>query len=282
MTPNEIDYLTKAIKISIILVVGLALALLMHLVLRRLESRIENTTKGRERLARLKTLFQAGRSFGHVVIFTVVLLMVLHEMGINIAPVLASAGVVGLAFSLGSQTIIKDYLGGILILSENQFAVGDVLTINTLTGTVERITMRATYLRDGEGKLHLIPNGDIRIVTNLTTQWAQVIITLNVDYEADMGVVLRALDEAAEAIQTDQEIATAILEAPKTFGWTGFTDWAVQVQITVRTNPGMQWAVGRTLRKTVLDCLHKEGVRVALPVQRIDYKDCMETENNQD
>jgi small-conductance mechanosensitive channel len=256
MTTTEIDYLSKATKIGIILLVGLALVFLMHLMLRRLESRTESMDTGHEQLARLKTLFQVGRSFGHVLIFTVILLMALHELGINIAPVLASAGVVGLAFSLGSQTVIKDYLGGILILTENQFAVGDVLTINALTGTVERITMRATYLRDGEGKLYLIPNGDIRTVSNLTMQWAQVVVTLNVDYEADMGKVLHALDEAAETIQADREIIA-------------------------RTHPGMQWAVGRALRKAALESLQKEGIRVALPKQRIEYMEGSETERGQ-
>ncbi len=279
MTPTEIDYLAKATRIGIILVVGLVLVLLFHLVLRRLESHVKKLAKERERLARLNTLFQAGRSFGHVVIFMVILLMILHELDINIAPVLASAGVVGLAFSLGSQTIIKDYLGGILILTENQFAVGDVLTINTLTGTVERITMRATYLRDGDGKLLLIPNGDIRVVSNLTIQWAQVVVTLNVEYEADMGKVLNALDNAAKVIQADPEITEAIMEAPKTFGWTGFTDWAVQAQITVRTYPGMQWTVGRKLRKAMLECFQSEGIRVAIPAQRVKYDNRAKIEN---
>ena len=190
--------------------------------------------------------------------------MILHELGINITPILASAGVVGLAFSLGAQTIIKDFLAGTIILTENQFTIGQ------LTGTVEHISLRATYLRDSEGKLNLIPNGDIRTVSNLTTQWAQVVVTINLDYEADMERALQALEESTRLVQSDQEVASAIMESPYALGWTGFADWAVQMQIIAKTKPGKQWIVARALRKAALELLQKEGIRVAIPRQRIE------------
>ena len=221
-------------------------------------------------MKRLTTLVHAGRSIGRVLITLIILLMILHELGLNITPVLASAGVVGLAFSLGAQTVIKDFLGSIIILSENQFTIGDVITVGQLTGTVERITLRATYLRDSEGNLNLIPNGDIRTISNLTTQWAQVVVTFNVDYEADMERILQALEEAIHLVQSDEEIALAMLESPHALGWTGFTDWAVQTQIIAKTQPGKQWPVARALRKAALEQLLKEGIRVAVPRQRIE------------
>jgi small-conductance mechanosensitive channel len=270
MTSTEIDILSKTTKIGIILGIGLFLVFLMHLVLRRLENRTKYINIGKERVARLKTLFQIGRSIGHLVIFIVTLLMVLHELGINIAPILASAGVVGLAFSLGAQTIIKDFLGGVVILTENQFKIGDVITIGQTTGTVEHISLRATYLRDSDGKLNLIPNGDIRTISNLTTHWAQVVVTFNVDYEADMERALKALEESARLVQSDEKIASAILEVPYALGWTGFTDWAVQMQVIAKTQPGQQWVVARALRKIALELLQKEGIRVAVPRQRIE------------
>jgi small conductance mechanosensitive channel len=130
--------------------------------------------------------------------------------------------------------------------------------------------LRATYLRDNEGKLNLIPNGDIRTISNLTTQWAQVVITFNVDYETDMGRVLQALEDAVRLVQSDEEIASAMLETPHVLGWTGFTDWAVQAQIIAKTRPGKQWPVARALRKAALESLQKEGIRVAVPRQRIE------------
>jgi small-conductance mechanosensitive channel len=260
----------SALRIGLSILLGIVGMIALQVSVKTGEKRLKKSGVQGERLKRLITLWQVGRSIGGLLLILITSLMVLHELGINIMPVLASAGVIGLAFSLGSQTVIKDYLGGILVLTESQFTVGDVITIGNVTGTVEGISLRATYLRDAEGKRLLIPNGDIRTVSNLTTQWAQVVITLNVDYEADMGHVLHALEEASKVLESDQEIASGILDAPTTLGWTGFTDWAVQVQITVRTKPGMQWAVGRALRKAALESFQKEGIRVALPKQRIE------------
>lgn len=257
-------------RVVIALLIGLGSVLFLQLSLRGVERRLKESGVSGERLKRLTTLINAGRSIGHILIFLIVVLMILHEVGVNITPILASAGVVGLAFSLGAQTVIKDYLGGVLILTEEQFTIGDVISVGQFSGSVERITLRATYLRDGEGKLNLIPNGDIRAVSNMTARWAQVIITFNVDYEADMGLALQTLEETARLVQSDAEIASAIVEKPYALGWTGFTDWAVQMQIIVKTLPGQQWTVARVIRKTALELLQKEGIRVAIPRQRIE------------
>jgi moderate conductance mechanosensitive channel len=257
-------------RVCIVLVVGLGSIFLLNLSLRGVSKRLEKSGASGEHLKRLATLVQAWRSIGQVIIALIVLLMILRELGIDITPILASAGVIGLAFSLGTQTVIKDILGGIVILSENQFAIGDVISVGTITGTVERITLRATYLRDVEGKLILIPNGDVRTLSNLTTQWAQVVVTFSFDYEADMGKVVRALEDAIQLAQADKEITSSILEAPHAFGWTGFTDWAVQAQIIVKTQPGKQWLVARALRKAALERLQAEKVELALPRQRME------------
>jgi len=254
----------------IVLLVGLGGMLIWQLILRGVKRRLKESDASGERLQRLTTLTNAGQSIGHVLIFLIVVLMILHELSINITPILASAGVVGLAFSLGAQTVIKDYLGGILILIEDQFAIGDVIAVGQFSGVVERITLYATYLRDIEGKLNLIPNGDIRAVSNMTTQWAQVVVTFNVDYETDLDRALHTLEEAARLVQSDDEVVSDIVEAPYALGWSGFTDWAVQMQLIAKTQPGQQWTVARALRKTALELLQKEGIRVAIPRQRIE------------
>ena len=257
-------------RVGIALLVGVGCVFILQMSLRGFEKRLTESAVGGERLKRMTTLVHAGRSIGYVLILLIVALMILHELGINITPILASAGVVGLAFSLGAQTVIKDFLGGIIILAENQFTIGDVITIGHLTGTVEHISLRATYLRDSEGKLNLIPNGDVRTISNLTTQWAQVVVTFNVDYEADMDRALQALEESIRLVQSDEKIASAIMETPYALGWTGFTDWAVQKQIIAKTRPGKQWIVARAVRKAALELLQKEGIRVAVPRQRIE------------
>ncbi|MGC8857159.1 MAG: mechanosensitive ion channel family protein [Anaerolineae bacterium] len=257
-------------RVGFVALIGLGSTLLLHWSVGRIEKQMEKSAMSGERLKRLKTMLHAGRSLGHILIALIVLLMILHEWGVNVTPVLASAGIVGLALSLSAQTLIQDFLGGAIILVENQFAIGDVITVGTLTGTVEQITLRATYLRDNEGKLYTIPNGEIRILANLTNQWAQVVVTFNFDEDADMERALGALEKASRQVQSDEELTAALLETPRVVGYTGFTDWAVQSQIIAKTRPGQQWLVGRRLRKAALECLQKEGIRMALPRQRVE------------
>lgn len=195
--------------------------------------------------------------------------MALQTLGVNIAPLLAGAGVAGLALSLGAQTLIRDYLGGILILVENQFSVGDQIQVGDKSGAVERITLRATYLRALEGQLHLIPNGEMRVVSNLTQDWARAVVDLNVAFDADLSRVLRALEAAAQQAQADETIKADLLEAPQALGWIGFNDWAVQVRLMARTAPSKNRQVARVLRMHAMAALRAEGVPVAIPSQEV-------------
>ncbi len=268
------DWLSTALALPLVgAVLRLALIVVLLLVARsalrlagqQADRRLEQTIREPERLDRLKTLNRVGSS----VIFALALLlgglMALNVVGINIAPLLAGAGVAGLALSLGAQTLIKDFIGGVLILVENQFTVGDVIQAGDVAGGVERITLRATYLRDAEGALHLVPNGDLRLVSNLTSNWARAMADVNVDYQADMTKVMQALEAAVQRIRADETAKDALLEEPERLGWLGFTDWAVQVRIMAKVKAGQQWAVSRLMRRYVLEALQAEGVRVAVP-----------------
>jgi small conductance mechanosensitive channel len=237
----------------------------LRLAARRLESRLEKTVASAEQIYRLKTLVQVGRRVIQISVLMLAGLMALQALNINIAPLLASVGVAGLALSLGAQTLIKDYIGGILILAENQFSIGDVIEVGDARGTVERITLRATYMRDIEGKLHVISNGDIRQVSNLTVDWAQAVVEINIDYDADMNVVMRALEAAARQAQEDETIRADVLEPPQVVGWAGFKDWAVLMRIIAKTMPGSQWKVATTLRKYAVEALRGAEVRIAVP-----------------
>jgi small conductance mechanosensitive channel len=249
------------------------LALLAHwgvrLAVRQLAGRLERTLADPERVARLKTFLFAGRSLASVLVAMIAGLTALRVLDIDIGPVLAGAGLVGLALSLGAQTLIRDYIGGLLILLENQFRVGDVIQVGDKTGSVERITVRATYLRDIEGRLHLIPHGEMRILSNVTKDWARAVVDLNVAFDADFGKVIRALEAAARRAQEDETIKADLLEPPQALGWIGFKDWAVQVRIMARTRPGKQWGVMMVLRQYAVEALHAEGVKVALPTQKV-------------
>jgi len=262
-------WVALALKIAFIALLALLAGWGLRLAARQIERRLEKTALGSERAARLQTLVQVGRSVAWVAVLASAALMAFYALGLDVTPLLAGAGLVGLALSLGAQTLIKDFIGGILILVEGQFSVGDVIKVGEVAGGVERITLRATYLRDIEGKLHLVPNGDIRLVSNLTAEWARAIVDLNVGYEADIGVVIRALEAAAARAQADDAIKADLLEPPQALGWIGFNDWAIQVRLMAKTKPGKQWGVMMALRQYAVEALQAAGIRVALPTQKV-------------
>lgn len=256
-----------ALRLGVIALLTLLARGSLFVFMQQIERRLEKTVNRPERLARLQTLTQVGRGVATVIIFGFATLMSLHTIGIDIAPLLAGAGLAGLALSLGAQTLIKDFIGGVLILTENQFAIGEVIKVGEVSGNVEQITLRATYVRDGEGHRHLIPNGDLRTISNLTAEWSRAIVDLNIYSEADMGQVMRVLEEAAVQAQADPALGTNLLEPPQVIGWTGLTDWAVQVRLTAKTKPGKQWEVTRVLRRYAMEALQQAGIELSRPTQ---------------
>ena len=272
LSPLNLPLVAATLRIGLIALLAFLAGRSLRLVGHHATHRLEKANPDPERLARLTTLVQVGRGAAYAVVLAVAGLMALQVLSINITPLLAGAGVIGLAFSLGAQTLIKDYIGGILILIENQFAIGDVIKVGDVTGSVERITLRATHLRNYDGTLYVVPNGDIRVVSNLTVEWARAIVDLNVDYQADMSKVIQLLEMAAQKAQADETIQSDLLELPQALGWIGFNDWAVQVRLVAKTKPGRQWSVAMALRRYAVEALQAEGVRVAIPLQQIRWE----------
>jgi small-conductance mechanosensitive channel len=202
-----------------------------------------------------------------VVIIGAAILMLLSDFGINITPLLASAGVAGLAVGLGAQTLIKDLIGGFFVLVENQYAVGDTIQVGSLTGQVEHLTLRTTTVRGPDGQLHVIPNGEVRIVSNLTKEWSRAIVDVGVAYEEDLDRVLGVLGDAAASFALDPAFAPQLLEAPQVLGPMSLGDWAITVRVMVKTRPGKQWEVARELRKRILAVCEHEGIVLPYPRQ---------------
>ncbi len=265
----DLPVVASILRIGLIALLAYAAGRGLRLAARHIENRLEKTGANAGRLDRLKTLVQLGRNVAHVLVILVSMLMILDALHINITPLLASAGVAGLAISLGAQTLIKDFIGGTLILAENQFAEGDVIQVGEVTGTVERITLRATYLRDLEGKRHTVPNGEIRLVSNLTDEWAQAVVDVNISFEENIPKAVRALEAAAVQVYEDETIKPDLIEPPKASGWIGFNDWSVQLRLTAKTKPGKQWSAAMALRRRVMETLQAEGVQMAFPTHRI-------------
>jgi small conductance mechanosensitive channel len=221
------------------------------------------------RRQQLLTLAQILRWGTGVLIVGTALLMLLSTFGIDITPLLTSVGVAGLAVSLGAQTLIKDLIGGLLILIENQYVVGDSIQVGDVSGQVERLTLRATYLRDVKGSLHVIPNGEVRVVGNMTKDWSRALVDVGVAYEENLDRVLHVLEATAEAFAQDPEVGPQLLEPPKILGPLTLGDWAFTVRVMAKTSPGKHWGVARELRKRILVACEEEGITLPYPRQEV-------------
>jgi len=261
----------KSLLISSVLAIALTvLGLSVVEFLSRRSLRVIASTKGmrKERQQQLVTLVQILRWGATVLIVGSVALMALSHF-VDITPLLASVGVTGLAVSLGAQTLIKDIIGGFLILVENQYAVGDFIQVGDVSGTVERFTLRVTYVRDMDGRLHIVPNGDVRVVANVTREWSRAVVDVGVAYEENLDRALHVLEGVAEEFGQDPDFKQQLLGQPQVLGPLSLGDWAITVQVMVNTKPGKQWEVARELRKRILATCEREGITLPYPRQEV-------------
>jgi small-conductance mechanosensitive channel len=220
----------------------------------------------RQQLATLIHILQWG---AHLFIVGATGLMLLSHFGIDITPLLASAGVAGLAISLGAQTLIKDLIGGFLVLSENQYAVGDFIQVGNVSGQVEQLTLRATHVRDVNGNLHFIPNGEVRVVANQSKGWSRALVDVGVAYEEDLERVFQILEELATSFGQDPTFGPQLLEPPQVLGPMSLGDWAITLRVMVKTLPGKQWAINRELQRRINDVFLRENITSPYPRQEV-------------
>ncbi len=221
----------------------------------------DSVTTLRER--RGKTISQLLRSVGRVVIILIALLVTLN-MFIDVGPVLAGAGILGLAVSFGAQSLVKDIISGFFILSENQFAVGDVIEAGGKSGVVEKMTLRVVVLRDLEGRMHIIPNGEIKVVSNSTRGWSRAVVDINISYEQDVDRALAVIKDEAAQFSTDKTWSPQLDGALEVPGVESLGDTGVKIRTLIRTQPGSQWNAAREFRLRLLRRLEREGI--AIPV----------------
>jgi small conductance mechanosensitive channel len=215
------------------------------------------------RTQRARTIGSVLRSTAGIVIGSIVVLLVLDQLGVNIAPFIASAGIVGVAFGFGAQSLVKDFLSGLFMLLEDQYGVGDVVDAGAASGTVEAVGLRVTKIRDAEGTLWYIPNGSMLRVGNKTQGWANAVVEVKVDYFADLAQVRDLLVAAAARLAEDPEIGHALEGTATVTTAEDLTFDAVTVRITQRTAPSRQWAVARALRAAVREALETADVPLA-------------------
>ncbi len=194
-------------------------------------------------------------------------MLVLAQLGVNIGPLIAGASVAGIAIGFGAQAIVKDFVSGIFIILENQYRVGDVITLADTTGTVEEITVRQTVLRDASGNKHFIPNGQIGVTTNLTMDYSNLLLNMDISYDADIERVKRVINQVGKELSQDQKFKDIIVEPPKFLRIQDFGAHAVVVRIIGKLKPGNQWQVAGEMRLRLKTAFDKN--KIEIPYQQL-------------
>jgi small conductance mechanosensitive channel len=258
---------THGVRILVILVLALISTKVISFVTRRIEKAVEDEdpTTLSEREKRAATLGKIIRHTWFVLVLVVAVMMILHEAGIEIGPMLAGVGIAGLAIGFGAQTLVKDVINGFFILLENNFRVGDVLKVGDVAGLVESMSLRVTTLRDLEGRVHVIPNGSIDIVTNLTKEWSRVVLVVGVAYKENVDQVMELLREIGNELYEDPGFRPLIMEPLEVLGLDNFGDSSIDIKVIMKTHPLKQWAVGRELRRRIKNTFDERGVEIPFP-----------------
>jgi small conductance mechanosensitive channel len=229
---------------------------------------------GRERtVQRLETLRKLSVEVLRLALIVLFGLTFLRSLGLDLAPLLAGVGVVGLGVTLAAQSLLKDYLNGILILVENQYNVGDTVEINGLTGTVERLWLRLTTLRLIDGRLAFIPNGQILTVVNQTKDWSAARVEIGVPSDADVSRAVELIDACVRALA--EERAEEVLEPPRSWGIVAVRERDVLLRGLVKTLPGRQWELERLLRLRIQESFAREGIPFASPRSEVRIVDSL-------
>jgi len=255
-------------KILVVLAVAIVLVWLLKLATRKLVkfSRSE-TLPSALRARQLRTLAGVLNSVGAAVIVFLAAMEILPLLGVNMGPLLASAGVAGLAIGFGAQALVHDVINGFFILMENQYDVGDVVRIGGVAGVVESMTLRRTTLRDETGAVHTVPNSEIKIVSNLTRDWAQVALHVSVDYRENSDRILELLKQVGNELRTDPDYGALLVADPQVPGIERVAGGEVDYLMLVRTRPGQQYAVSRELRRRIKECFQKNNVQPGNPAR---------------
>lgn len=219
----------------------------------------DDVTKRRDTLSSLFTVVWK------VILIVIASCMIFQQLfpKIDLTPFFASAGLLGVAIGFGAQSLIKDFLSGVFIIIENQYRVGDIVDIQGAAGTVERVTIRSTVIRDASGNVHFLPNGEVIHVINKTMGFSKVNFTLTVDPDTDIDKLSNIIDEVGIKLSEDEKWKDKILEAPHFLNIGTFSDLALEVTITGKTNPSQQWSVTGEMRRRLLKAFAKHKIELA-------------------
>jgi small conductance mechanosensitive channel len=275
------DALAKPLRIVLVLLVAFLLVLLSRVIIKRF---VRHLSGGVERLAstrggvaiidstgmtpersarRASTIGLVLRSVAALIIWSVAALTILETLGVNLAPLLAGAGVAGLALGFGAQSLVRDFMTGLFMLIEDQYGVGDVIDVGLATGTVEALSLRTTRLRDHEGVVWHVPNGEVHRVGNKSLQWARAVVDVAIAYESDVDHAIDVIGRTADELRRDDEYSRFILDEPDVLGIESLAPDQVILRVVVRTLPLQHDRVARELRARLKRALDDAGIAVS-------------------
>lgn len=218
---------------------------------------------------RAQALGTVLRSIATAVIYTMAAIIALAEFGISLGPLVAGAGIVGVAIGFGAQTLVQDFLSGIFMLVEDQYGVGDVVDVGEASGVVEEINLRTTRIRDVHGTVWFIPNGEIRRVGNKSQQWARAVLDVEVAYDTDIDQAAAVIKQAADTVWHEQLEHATVLEEPEIWGVEELGASAIAIRLVLKVEPGEQWATSREVRKRVKIALDDAGIEIPFPQRTV-------------
>lgn len=208
-----------------------------------------------------------------IILILLAVLMILQEAGLQIGPILAGAGIAGLAIGFGAQSLVKDIITGLFMIIENQYRIGDIIKIDDIGGTVEKITLRLTTLRDINGTVHHIPNGEIKRVSNLSKDFARVNFDIGVSYNTNLEHVIDVINRTGKELAEDPAFADAIINPPRFLRVNDFADSAIMIKILGDTKPLRQWEITGEMRKRLKIAFDREGIEIPFPQRVIHQAD---------
>jgi small conductance mechanosensitive channel len=218
---------------------------------------------------RAETLGAVLRSIASLVIYFVAIVMALGEFNVNLGPLIAGAGIVGVALGFGAQSLVKDFLSGIFMLLEDQYGVGDVVDLGDAAGKVEAVNLRTTQVRDAHGTLWHVPNGEIRRVANKSQQWARAVLDVDVAYDTDLNHAMNVIKRVADGLWEAALPHATVLEEPEVFGVQAFGADAVTIRVGVKVEPAEQFAAARELRARLKYAFDEEGIEIPFPQRTV-------------
>ncbi len=221
------------------------------------------------RAQRADSMGALATSVASFVVWILALFMVLGTFGVNLGPLIAGAGIIGVALGFGAQDLVKDFISGVAMLLEDQYGVGDIVDAGDASGVVEGITLRTTKIRDVTGTLWHIPNGEIRRIGNMSQEWARALLDVGVSYGTDIDRASTIILQVATDMANEEEYRTEILDTPEIWGVQALSDSSVDIRLVVKTQPGRQWAIARELRRRIKVAFDAAHVEIPFPQRTV-------------